>query len=241
MLYTRQAVQENVRNADGRRVFYLGKGHQLTSDARDWLARERIQILPAEQAKPQVYKLLGGGNISEKPEHMTHLYGDVLVSKTHPRIAFRGAIDTLQAELLLCICKAPEVYKKQLQQVLDTARKILSWEVMNEPVQESQLGGLSQAEIRSRSHRPQDYYGQPHFMPSGSDGELLLLVNRARTAARQAELAAVRAFLTEEGLTREDLIRAMNRLSSVLYLIMIQLKKETRGNDGFSGSGTAGH
>ena len=61
MLYTRQAVQENIRNRDGKRVFYLGKGHQLTSDARDWLNRERIQILPGEQARPERYKLQGGG------------------------------------------------------------------------------------------------------------------------------------------------------------------------------------
>ena len=37
MLYDQKAVQENIRNKEGKRVFYLGKGHQLTSDARDWL------------------------------------------------------------------------------------------------------------------------------------------------------------------------------------------------------------
>lgn len=229
MLYTRRSVQENIRNRDGKRVFYLGKGHQLTSDARDWLTRERIQILPAEQAKPQQYRLLGGGILTEKPEHMTHLQGDLLVHKTHPRIVFRGTMDTLQAQLLLCIRKAPETVKKQLQQVLDTARKLLAREVMDEKVLPEDLGQMTEKEIRERSHRPQDFYGQPHFMPSGEDGELLLQVNLARTLARQAEIAAVRAFLTEEGLQREDLVRGLNRLSSALYLIMIQLKK---GNEG---------
>lgn len=229
MLYTRRSVQENIRNRDGKRVFYLGKGHQLTSDARDWLTRERIQILPAEQAKPQQYRLLGGGILTEKPEHMTHLQGDLLVHKTHPRIVFRGTMDTLQAQLLLCIRKAPETVKKQLQQVLDTSQKLLSREVMDEKVLPEDLGQMTEKEIRERSHRPQDFYGQPHFMPSGEDGELLLQVNLARTLARQAEIAAVRAFLTEEGLQREDLVRGLNRLSSALYLIMIQLKK---GNEG---------
>ncbi len=241
MLYTRQAVQENIRARDGKRVFYLGKGHQLTSDARDWLARERIQILPAQQARPQRYRLLGGGYVEDKPEHMTHLQGDLLVDKTHPRIGFRGAVDTLQAELLLCVCKAHNPWREQLQQVLDTSRKLLSREVMNEPVQPGDLGDMSQEEIRSRSHRPQDYYGQPHFMPSAADGELLLLINRARCAARQAELWAVRAFLTEEGLQRQDLIQGMNRLSSLLYLIMIQLKREMRDKNGYTGSDPAGH
>ena len=59
-------------------------------------------------------------------------------------------------------------------------------------------------------------------MPSATDGELLLQVNRARCLARSAELHAVAAFPTG----RDDLLRAFNRLSSFLYLIMIQLKAE---------------
>ena len=61
MLYNETAVRDNIRNRDGRRVFYLGKRDQLTSAARDWLSRERIEILPAEQAKPERYALPGGG------------------------------------------------------------------------------------------------------------------------------------------------------------------------------------
>ena len=97
MLYDLEAVKANIRNRDGKRVFYLGSGHQLTSQARDYLTRERIEILPAKLAKPERYRLLSGGFTEEKPEHLTHLYGDVLVRKTHPRIAFRGAMDTLGA------------------------------------------------------------------------------------------------------------------------------------------------
>ena len=66
MLYTKGAVRDNIRNREGKRVFYLGKGDQLTSDARDFLTRERIEILPAEQAKPERYRLLNGGYISKK-------------------------------------------------------------------------------------------------------------------------------------------------------------------------------
>ena len=90
MLYTEQQAKANIRNRNGKRVFYLGKGDQLTSGARDWLRQERIEILPGEQAKPQRYKLLTGGFLEEKPEHMTHLNGDLLVPKNHPRILFRG-------------------------------------------------------------------------------------------------------------------------------------------------------
>ena len=97
MLYTLTSVRDNIRNRGGQRVFYLGKGDQLTSTARDYLARERIEVLPASQARPQRYRLLDGGFLEEKPEHMTHLHSDLLVPKTHPRILFRGKMDTLEA------------------------------------------------------------------------------------------------------------------------------------------------
>lgn len=226
MLYTEEQVKANVRNREGKRVFFLGKGDQLTPGARDWLSRERIEIRSAETAKIDTYKLLGGGYLTEKPEHMTHLNGDVLVSKRHPRIAFRGAIDSLEAELLLCQLNAESV-RWELGEILELARHLIRCDVMNEPVARDTLCGLTEKEIREHSHRPQDYYGQPHFMPSVSDGAAVLHLNRCRCIARSAELAAVRAFVDGEGnMTREDILRALNRVSSMLYILMIRLKKE---------------
>ena len=222
MLYTRQAVQENLRNRDGKRVFYQGPHDQLTSDARDWLRSERIEIVPASQAKPERWVLLGGGYSEEKPEHMTHLDGTTLVPKTHPRIAFRGAMDTLEAELLLCCLQTGE---ERLREVLDQARFLLRCDVLGEPVPEKPLCGLTPEQLRSRSHRPQDFYGQPHFMPAVSDGQTVLLLNRVRCAVRNAELAAARAFCDRDGIpTRPDILQALNRMSSFLYLLMIEQK-----------------
>lgn len=221
MLYTREAARDNVRNRDGKRVFYLGKGDQLTSDARDYLTRERIAILPASEARPERYRLLGGGYIEFKPENMTHLNAEVLVPKTHPRILLRGAVDTLEAELLLCCVGAEGNIRKQLEEALVYTRNLLRCEVLDEPVKDVSLGGMDEKALRERSHRPQDFYGKPHFMPGPEDGALLLQVNRARCAARAAELQAVAAFPD----SREDLLRAFNRLSSFLYLVMIQLKE----------------
>lgn len=225
MLFDRKAVQENLRNRDGKRVFYLGKGHQLTSDARDWLSRERIQILPGEEAKPAQYRLLSGGVLTEKPEHMTHLNSNLLVPKTHPRIHFRGSLDSLEAALLLAAAQAEGNIRTQLLEALEYARYLLGREVLEQPIESRPLGGMDEKALRERSHRPQDFYGKPHFMPSPEDSKVLLLVNAARCAARQAELMAVQAFLDREGLpTRLDLLQALNRLSSFLYIIMIQLK-----------------
>ena len=227
MLYDETAVRDNLRNRDGKRVFYLGKQDRLTPSARDWLNRERIEILPAEAAKPQRYRILGGGYTEEKPEHMTHLNGDVLVPKTHPRIAFRGAVDTLEAELLLTMEAVPEDIRKDLRQILELSRLLIRCEVLEQPLEQTTLCGLTQQEQRKRSHFPQEYYGVPHFMPEFSDGSAILRLNRCRTAARNAELTAVRAFVDGEGnVTRQDLLTALNRMSSMLYLLMIRLKGE---------------
>ena len=224
MLYSERAARDNIRNKDGRRVFYLDKGDQLTSEARDFLNRERIEILPATAARPERYRLLSGGFMEQKPEHMTHLHGDVLVSKTHPRIAFRGAMDALEAELLLCALALPG-HRAQLEEILEHARQLLRCDVLEEPMQEHTLCGLNQQQLREHSHRPQDFYGQPHFMPAVTDGEAVLLLNKVRCAARVAEQKAAEAFVDENGgMTRPDILQSLNRMSSMLYILMIQAK-----------------
>ena len=224
MLFSLENARDNIRNRDGKRVFYLGKGDQLTSDARDYLNRERIEILPAALARPERYRLPGGGFMEQKPEHMTHLHGDVLVYKTHPRIAFRGAMDTLEAELLLSQRSVPQ-FRQELGQILALARELLRCEVLEEPVKEATLCGLDQKQLRQHSHNPQTYYGQPHFMPRWEDGEAVLQLNRVRTAARAAELQAAAAFTDPQGsLTRQDILQALNRMSSMLYILMIRAK-----------------
>ena len=117
MLYSEEAARANVRSRDGRRVFFLGSGDNLTSAARDYLRRERIEILPAEAARPERFALLGGGYCEEKPEHMTHLDGVTLAPKTHPRILFRGKVDTLEAQLILCRLRVPR-FGGELKEIL---------------------------------------------------------------------------------------------------------------------------
>ena len=224
MLYDEAAVKANIRNRAGKRIFVLGKHDTLTPSARDYLSRERIAIVPPEEMRKDRWQLLGGGYVEEKPEHMTHLNGDILVCKTHPRIAFRGAMDMLEAELLLCQLDVEQV-RRELGEILALARSVLRCEVMEEPLPAGKLCGLTEAELRKHSHFPQEYYGQPHFMPEWADGGAILRLNRLRCIARQAELMAVRAFLDGEGRpTRTDILQAMNRISSMIYILMVRMK-----------------
>ena len=224
MLWNEEAVRENLRNREGKRVFYLPRGDQLTSSARDFLSRERIGILPGTEAKQERYALLGGGYLEEKPEHMTHLNGDLLVVKNHPRIVFRGKLDTLEAELILTQMAADHLVTP-VGEILALARKIIRADVLEEPLNAGKLCGLTEEEQRRHSHFPQEYYGQPHFMPSAADGMVIARLNRARCAAREAELAAVTAFADREGIPhRTDILRALNRMSSMLYILMVREK-----------------
>ena len=224
MLYSEKQVRDNIRNRNGKRVFYLGPGDQLKSDARDYLARQRIEILPAREARKDRYAMLSGGYCEEKPEHMTHLNGEVLVRKTHPRIRFRGKMDSFQSLLLLCIQECPG-RASELEEILDFSHSLLRWDVLEEPVNRETLCGLTPEEIRRISHFPQDTYGIPHFMPSREDSREILLLNLLRSSVREAELAAVDAFSDRDGnITRPDLLKALNRISSMLYILMIKGK-----------------
>ena len=224
MLYHEEAVRANIRNREGRRVFYLGKGDQLTSGARDLLSRERIEILPAEHAKQERFRLENGAFLEEKPEHMTHLNAEILVPKNHPRIRFRGKMDTLEAELILCQLEDGTLVTP-VGEILALARQIIRCDVLKESLKWEKLCGLTEEEQRRHSHFPQDYYGQPHFIPSAADGRTIARLNRARCAAREAELAAVDAFSDREGNpTRVDILQALNRMSSMLYILMVQWK-----------------
>lgn len=224
MIYTRQQAQDNIRNADGKSVFYLSSRDRLTDEAREYLARRGIPILPAEQARPENYRLENGAYFPEKPEWMTHLHGDILVPKTHPRIAFRGAMDTLESELLLCQ-KSCARYRQELGEILTLARQIVRCEVMDEPLETLSLCGLSGDELRRQSHFPQQYFGIAHFMPEWDEAEPILTLNRVRCVARQAELAGAAAFCPDGKVPeRTDILLALNRMSSMLYLLMLRAK-----------------
>ena len=225
MLYTEEMVRSNVRNREGKRVFFLAKEDRLTPGARDWLSRERIEVLPAEQAKINRFRLENGAIMEEKPEHMTHLHGDVLVSKTHPRIRFRGVMDEVQAEILLCQLIVSRKLQERLGELLGCARRLIRCDVLDEAVPEEKLGGMTEQQLRERSHRPQDFYGQTHFMPEANDGREILELNRLRCVVRRAELVAVEAFVDEKGVpTRPDILKALNRMSSLVYILMIETK-----------------
>ena len=78
-------------------VIYEEEKQQQTEEALELPVKE-IKVEQVE--KKNKYHTLFGAELVDKPEYMTHLCGNTLVFKDHPRIAFRGSMDTLEASLL---------------------------------------------------------------------------------------------------------------------------------------------
>ena len=223
-------------SAEGTRGPVVVRAHEVLSPgARDWLREHRVEVVYPQgrgggdgaETSPGRYRTLFGGELTEKPEHMTHLKGNVLVFKDHPRIAFRGMIDALEGEIMLAQQAAADVPKlvAELEEALALVRRLIRCDVLDEPVGELRLCGYDAGQLREYSHYPDKYLGQPHFLPAYTDGPALLAVNKVRTLARQTELSAYAAFRDVDGnVTRGDIILALNRLSSLMWIMMIKLK-----------------
>ena len=170
--------------------------------------------------KPQYVNGETGEVLSVKPENMTHLHGNVLVPKTHPQIAFRGMLDSLEAKIMSLQVVASENGLHRLTDALDEVlayvRQILSAEVLDKELGEIHLLGLDSAGLRYESHHIKEIYGIPHLMPEYRMGRICIGLNELRTFVRETELAAARAFQSGDTCTRPDIVEAMNRLSSVI-------------------------
>ena len=215
----------------------IEEGTVLTPAARDFIRENGITVtekrhtdtmpvqpLPLENGRPVYVDAATGEKRREKGELLTHLYGNVLVPKTDPRIAFRGRMDTLEAQILCLQCTAGEKGLQQLcsdlGELLRFSRQILAAEVRNEPLCSLSLLGMNSAEIRETSHRVKEKIGIDHPTPDYRMGSLALRLNLLRTAVRETELSCVNAFSGSGVCTREDLVEGLNRLSSCVYILL---------------------
>ena len=244
-LITEQDLRAEIGGKD-LRSYRVDRGTIVTPSARQYLSDRKIELLVGEEApaqptraaaplspsgaegtEPKKARFIGpdGGNFTEKPEHLTHLSGNRLVTKGHPRIAFRGRMDSLQSKIMELQVRAVElgngVLAEELDELLDFARSLLAAEVTGRPVDDVPLLGLELDEIRAMSHNPKKTFGLGHIRPHYSMGALCVGLNALRSEVREVELAAFRAFSGNDGaLDRLDVLRALNRLSSAFYILM---------------------
>lgn len=166
------------------------------------------------------YRVLATGEtLAEKPEHLTHLVDDQsLVPKTHPRMALRGKLDLLEGQLLDAQVAADGAacpgLVGDLEEVMALVRRIVGAEVTARPLGDWTLCGMDPPRIRWASHHTQELFGVPFMYPSVRHGAPVARLYLARAMAREAERALLHA-LPE----RADLLLALNRLSSLLYVL----------------------
>ncbi|MDR2741813.1 MAG: hypothetical protein LBB98_06620 [Treponema sp.] len=188
------------------------------------------------------YYGLNGEKFDVKPETLTHLHGNQLTEKDNPVIAFRGKLDKLTAMILeaqvLGEEKKNHAFPDDLQEILEFVRGLLSAEYRGTPLGEFRLLGFSSGDLRERSHHPEKYFGHRHLLMDYAMGALSLRLNLLRTVTRETELAAVSAFRDEadSGKSRRpDIVEALNRLSSLLYVLMFKYLPENYSSTGSAG------
>ena len=183
--------------------------------------------MPADAPiKPKFVDYDSGALYMEKPEHMTHLYGNVLVPKNHPRILFRGKLDSLQSLVVLDQAIIAEDGGSQrliddLGNILGILREMMRCDVLEEEFKNEYIIGLNHAQLRERSHDPMKFYHiKQMVLPDYTMGKHYALINQLRTAIRETEEAAVTAFQQGTKYTRKDIVEELNRMSSALHIMM---------------------
>lgn len=180
--------------------------------------------IPMENGKPVYQDAQTGRETTCKGEGMTHLRGNLLVPKTHPQIAFRGQLDSLMAMIMQVQIVAQEQGQNKivsdLNELLEFCHKILAAEVKDEPLAEVKMLGMDSEQIRCNSQQVKKVFGIDHPIPSYKMGKLCVELNRLRTQIREAELAAAQAFYCGGAYSRPDIIEALNRMSSCVYILM---------------------
>jgi ethanolamine utilization cobalamin adenosyltransferase len=231
---TEQEIRQRLKKDGFIHFLTVATGTVITPSAADFLRENSISLVFSETEtlkkeisvseygeKKQLYYGPGGEELDHKPEDLTHLHGNQLTEKDHPVIAFRGKLDSLTANIveaqLLGEEKNNSAYINDLNEILIFIRSLLPAEYNNQPLPEFHLLGLSSRDLRERSHNPKKYFGRRHLLVDYRMGALAIRMNTLRTLTRDLELTAVRAFKDNP---RLDIIEALNRLSSLFYILM---------------------
>jgi ethanolamine utilization cobalamin adenosyltransferase len=169
-----------------------------------------------------------GGQVRDKPSHLTQLDPRYFAPKTDARIRLRGRLDSLQALALLAAARAngdgwPEL-AAHLGSVAAYCRELLAAEYHLRSPGALEIAGLDEAALHHASHHPEEVVGVDHLVPDSSDPEVLHWLNLLRCQVREAEVMALDAFPPEHhpGTEGGPIAEALNRLSSAIYYLELR-------------------
>ncbi len=223
--YIKKLINEGVIKPNG--TIKVNEKQLFTPSAIEFLHDKNIRVERGAKLNSETkeYNTVFGGVLMNKPEYMTHLKGNTLVFKDHPVIKYRGALDYLESRIILAqIVAEKEGYKSivsDLEEIILLVRKLIRFEITGEKLDDFTLIGLNAEQMREHSHHSTKHYGISHFLPSYKQGEIVANLNVLRTLSRKTELVAYDAFKdADKNVCRDDIIQALNRLSSVFWIMM---------------------
>ena len=219
----------DVLSAQGIRIRYTDDAGRMFVDAgsADDSARRQVHPLTSQAGHGEAHCLLCRQTVGKKPEAMTHLNADTLVAKNDARIVFRGRVDSAIAQAVLIQAQwqaeaAPPVLQRMLADLRGGLGNALRAETLGEPMPAIVMGEFGEAQIHALSHQPLKHLGHDHIVPAVEHGLTVARLNVLRTAVREAELAGAAAFIDRDfAVSRGDVLQALNRLSSAVYVLML--------------------
>ena len=230
-------------------VFEIEKGTLLTPSAKQFLNEKGIELvikgekplvstkneednLEAEEKifyeKPK-YVGKNGECYFEKPEHMTVVDGNVLISKNSKLIALRGKIETFLAEVLLTgkeieLTSNNDKLMRDIETIIKFIQNIMVAEKLDK-ILENQilLDSKTIKDIKEIIDNPKEYFKKGHLLEVSLNSDLTIhKLNRLRFLARELEIQVIDYFVEDYKVSRKDLLEAFNVLSDVIYIIILK-------------------
>lgn len=187
----------------------------------------RVHPLTGSERRETAACRLCGQPVAHKPDALTHLDGRTLVPKNDPRIRLRGKLDSaiayaVWAQAELDPRARESILANWLADVRSGLGNVLRAEVTGECLAPVRMGDLDEEAIHRLSLDPLRYFGHDHIVPEASQGTTLARLNLLRVQIREAEVAAADVYIDREfNVLRPDLMQALNRLGSAVYVLML--------------------
>ena len=210
---------------------HLPADSRLTPSARELLESRHLRIkfideqgrlfVDDEQQQPQ--PVHGLTSSDEHPQDtLTHLSAEKMVAKSDPRLGFRAVLDSTIALAVWLQIELAEPWQPWLADIRSRLGNIMRADALGEPLGCQAIVGLSDEDLHRLSHQPLRYLDHDHLVPEASHGRDAALLNLLRTKVRETETVAAQVFITRSfEVLRPDILQALNRLSSTVYVMMI--------------------
>lgn len=169
-----------------------------------------------------------GSEVRSKPSAITQLNAGHFAPKTHPRIIFRGKVDSLLATVMMAENRAIAAGERELVLHLATlaayCRELTAAEYNEREAAELRLRGECADDIHRVTHDPVGALGIEHLTIDGASTELQHWLNLCRTQTRELEVVAEQTFESAHHPYGVSICHATNRLSSAFYALQLRLE-----------------